>query len=152
MTAIVYTGAQLVAKLNEQFPATAWPAPVVANNVYCAPTRAWVERDFATYYFRLLAARDDLRWAKRGNQCEHFAFRALLEAVDLFGKMEATGIPAEAESLAVAAIKYHRADGPWHEINLWYVDGQWEPWEPQTQRFVALTLGEIATVQQAVLL
>lgn len=152
MNAMTYAGPVLAARLGAQFPLTQWPAPIVMNGVYCAATRAWVEGLFAKYFFDYLAARDDKQYSKRGNQCEHFALRAMLEAVDLFSKTDDPGIPSEAESLAVAVVKYQRADGRgWHEVNVWWIDGQWQPWEPQTMTFFEFALTETATVQQAIL-
>lgn len=148
---MLHTGPALVATLMAEFPGTAFPGPAIMNDVYCAATRGWVEGPFAKYFSEYLFARDDLRWRKRGNQCEHFALRAMLEAVYLFGHDERPEVPAKAESLAVAAIKYRQDSGVWHEINLWLIDGEWLPWEPQTQKFLTLSAAERATVQQAIL-
>lgn len=150
MSYAVHTGAELVQQLVAQFPLAG--APAIMNDAYCAVTRPWVEKPFSRYFFNLLAARDDLKWRKRGNQCEHFALRAALEAVELFSHMDDPEIPAEAESVGVAAVKYLRADGAgWHEVNLWYLDGVWVPWEPQTMDFFTFTPNEALTVQQPII-
>lgn len=145
----VYRDQELVAQMLTQFPG-AWAQPM--NGSYCATTRAWVAGPFAKYFFDYLAARGDLKWRARGNQCEHFALRAALEAVHLFSQMDDPKIPAGAESLAVAAVKYRRADtGAWHEVNLWLIEGAWVPWEPQTMSFFEFTEAERLSVQQPII-
>ena len=120
------------------------------NATYCAATRGWVGGAFGKYFFDYLAARGDLKWRKRGNQCEHFALRAALEAVHLFSQADDPRIPAEAESLAVAACKYRSDTLGWHEVNLWWIDGVWMPWEPQKMAFFEMSAAERQTVQQIV--
>lgn len=150
MSYALHTGAALTAQLTAQFPA-AWN-PAIMNGSYCAATHAWVSGPFSKYFFDYLAARDVLKWKKRGNQCEHFALRAALEAVYLFGQSEDPAIPAEAESIGVAACKYQRADGRgWHEVNIWFIDGVWMPWEPQSFEFFTFASSEIPTVQQVII-
>jgi hypothetical protein len=144
-----YLASDLVRALVQQFPA-AYCQPM--NLHYCATTRAWVDGPFGKYFFDYLAARNDRTWRKRGNQCEHFALRAALEAVHLFSQMEDPQIPPEAESLAVAAVAYQRADGAgWHEVNLWYLDELWVPWEPQTMSFFKFTESERLTVTMPII-
>ncbi len=146
----LYLGSELANMATLQFP-RAWN-PAVMNVLYCATTREWIDGPFAKYFRDYLTARGDLVWKTRGNQCEHFALRAALEAVHLFSHMEDPQIPAEAESLAVMACKYFRSDGKgWHEANLWLLAGIWEPWEPQTQTFFTFTPDERNTVQQLLL-
>jgi hypothetical protein len=150
MSALVISGSDLIRQLVKQFP-YAWNVTLF-NNVYCVASREWVDGPFAAYFFDYLAARDDLKYRSRGNQCEHFALRALLEAVDLFSKTDDSEIPAEAESIAIAAASYTRADGAGrHEVNLWYLDGKWVPWEPQQRRFFTFTEAECLSVTQAIL-
>jgi hypothetical protein len=147
----LYGAAELNAQLQAQFPA-AW-SPVWLNSHYCAATRGWVAGPFAKYFWEYLAARGDLKYRKRGNQCEHYALRAALEAVKLFADADDPKIPEEAESLAVAACEYVRADGTGkHEVNLWFVDGGWLPWEPQTRAFFEFTEAERLTVAKPIIL
>lgn len=144
----LYNVLEIQQSLGKQFPGWLVDGPAIYNAWYCAPTRAWVDGPFAKYFFDYLNARDQRAYAKRGNQCEHFALRAALEAVDLFRRSRDAEIPAQAESLGVAWCKYRRADGAWHEVNLWLLDGVWQPWEPQLMRFFTLNFEEVATVQQ----
>lgn len=122
--------------------------PLFLNATYCSVTRDWVNGPFSKYFFDYLAARGDLKWRKRGNQCEHFALRAALEAVYLFGQSTDSEIPSEAESIAVAAVAYRRRDGVMHEVNLWYIGGIWQPWEPQTMSFFDFTESECFSVEK----
>lgn len=140
---------ELQEQLSRQFPAYASQGPAFMNGFYCEVTRDWVAGPFATYYRDYLKARGQNVYATRGNQCEHFALRAALEAVDMFRQSTDPEIPADAESIAVAWAKYLRADGRgWHEVNLWYVGSVWQPWEPQTQEFFTFQQSEINTVMQ----
>jgi hypothetical protein len=149
MSYATHTMIELRLALTRQFPSAFVDGPAFMNSVYCAVTRDWVENHFATYYFQYLAARGQKTYAKRGNQCEHFALHAALEAVDLFRQSTDPEIPADAESVAVAWAKYFRADGlGWHEVNLWFLDGVWTPWEPQQMSFFTFTASEIQTTQQ----
>jgi hypothetical protein len=129
--------------------------PVFMNSRYCAVPRRWVERQFSAYMWNFEAARGQLGWRQRGNQCEHFALRAALEVVDLFRQMPDDQVPADAESIAVAAVKYQRGAGTreaiWHEVNLWMHGAEWFPWEPQTRRYFEFTAAEIPTVHQALI-
>ena len=146
----LHSAADLQAALLAQFPSAG--GADFMNAAYCAATRGWVGGPFSKYFFDYLVARGDLKWKKRGNQCEHFALRAALEAVALFSHTEDPRIPAEAESLAVAACKYWRADGRGaHEVNLWCIDGAWLPWEPQTGAFFEFTPAEAGTVQRVII-
>lgn len=148
-TSALHTGAELVAKLYAQFPFAGMVT--IMNDRYCAVTRAWVDGPFAKYFFDYLAARNDLAYRPRGNQCEHFALRAALEAVQLFSLDQSPQIPVDAESIAVAACAYKRADGAGeHEVNLWFVDGVWAPWEPQQRRFFAFAESERLTTCQII--
>lgn len=153
MSAHLYTSNDLTRALSAQYPA-AWN-PIVMNAHYCAVTRPWVEKQFTGYIWNFEQARGQLVYRKRGNQCEHYALRAALEAVDLFRQMPDDQVPAEAESLAVAAIKYQRGAGTseavWHEIKLWFHAGVWFPWEPQMRRYIEFTESERLTVQQAII-
>lgn len=150
MSPLVISGSDLVRQLVKQFPG-AWNVNLL-NNVYCVTTRMWVDGPFAKYFFDYLAARDDLKYRVRGNQCEHFALRALLEAVDLFSKSDDPEIPAEAESIAICAVTYTRSDNQArHEVNLWYLGGEWVPWEPQKCSFFTFTEAERLTVSQPII-
>jgi hypothetical protein len=144
----VHTNVELQGLLLAQFPALQPLAIEITNARYLAITRAWVEQ-FAPYYRAYLAARGQTVYAVRGNQCEHYAIRAAMEAVDLFRQSTDTEIPADVESIAVAWAKYFRSDGRgWHEVDLWLLDGLWTPWEPQTQTFFAFTPAEITSVSK----
>jgi hypothetical protein len=146
----LYTSNDLILALNAQFPA-AW-SPIVFNSKYCAVTRSWVEKQFTAYIWSFETARSQITYRKRGNQCEHFALRAALEVVDLFSKMPEDQVPADAESVAIVATKYLRADGRgWHEVNLWFHGGVWFPWEPQTRRYFDFTEAERLSVQQPII-
>lgn len=151
----VISSGELVRALMAQFPLWSVQGPCVMNGTYVAATRSWVERQFAGYIWRFEQARGRLVWKKRANQCEHFALRAALEAVDLLAAMPEGSVPAEAESLAVACCKFQQGAGTpravWHEVNLWFHDGAWCPWEPQTRRYFTFTEAERATVQQILL-
>lgn len=154
MNAKVYTGADLRLALKNQF-AGAFAGPVMLmNDRYCAVPRAWVEQQFSSYMWNFEQARGQLGYKKRGNQCEHYALRAALEVVDLFRQMPDDQVPAEAESIAIAAVKYLRGAGTpastWHEINLWFHEGQWFPWEPQQRRYLTFTAAEAPTVHQPI--
>jgi hypothetical protein len=153
MTATVYLGADLVRALVAQFPAAYGPA--ILNGRYCAVTREWVEKRFSGYIWNFQIARGQIAWKSRGNQCEHFALRAALEVVDLFRQMPDGSVPAEAESIAVAAVKYMKGAGTpaavGHEVNLWFFEGAWHAWEPQTRTFFDFTDAERVTVQQAII-
>ncbi len=146
----LYTWAQLEAKMREQFPLTQLGSDPM-NDRYCAATRGWVGGPFSKYFGEYLTARGDLKWRKRGNQCEHFALRAALEAVQLFSQADDPNIPAEAESLAVAACKYKSDTLGWHEVNLWFLDEMWVPWEPQTRAFFEFSEVERFTVQKPII-
>jgi hypothetical protein len=151
-TARVYASSELVAALAAQFPCSYIQGPIFMNDRYCAVTRKWVEGPFSTYLWEFEIARGQITWLKRANQCEHFALRAALEAIDLFRQMPDDQVPSEAESLAVAACKYLRSDGKgWHEVNLWILDGSWSAWEPQQRAFFTFTEAERLTVQQIIL-
>ena len=150
-SAVLHNSTQLAIRLAVAFPGTVEPPALLLNGTYCAVTRAWVEGPFAKYFSDYLRARDDLQWRVRGNQCEHFALRALLEAVYLFGHDVQAGVPAEAESIAVAAVSYHRDSGGGHEVNVWLIDGEWLAWEPQTQKFFEFSPTERASVKNAIL-
>lgn len=151
MPAHLYTSNDLTRALAAQFPG-AWN-PAVMNSRYCAATRGWVEKQFTGYIWNFEVARGQLAYKARGNQCEHYALRAALEAVDLFRQMPDDQVPAGAESLAVAAVKYNRAGVlGWHEVNLWYHGGVWFPWEPQQRRYFEFTESERFSVQQAIIL
>lgn len=149
-TARVYSSAELVTALLAQFPYAL--APAIMNARYCAATRAWVEQRFSNYFWNFEIARGQLTYKTRGNQCEHYALRAALEVVDLFRQMQDADVPADAESMAIAAVKYLRSDGlGWHEVNLWFLDGTWCAWEPQQRAFFTFTEAERLTVQQAII-
>jgi hypothetical protein len=153
MPAIVYTGADLVRSLREQFPAVGFP--VIMNTRYVAVSRDWVSQRFTAYIWAFEQARGQLTYSKRGNQCEHYALRAALEVVDLLRQMPADQVPADVESIAVAAVKYEQNAGTpmavWHEVVLWFFAGQWFPWEPQRRAFFTFTEAERLTVQQAII-
>ena len=149
MSVKVYSAADLVGALARQFPRSYFvQGPAIMNGSYCAVTRRWVDGPFTRYYFDYLAARDQRKYSTRGNQCEHYAIRAALEAVELFRQAMDGEIPEEAESIGVAWFKYAKGGNLWHEANLWFLDGEWVPWEPQTLSFFTLTAAEHATVQQ----
>jgi hypothetical protein len=155
MNAKTYTGSELRMALQNQF-AGAFLGPVVLmNDRYCAVPRAWVERQFSKYIWAFEQSRGQLVYRKRGNQCEHYALRAALEVVDLFRLMPDDQVPADAESIAVAAIKYLKGAGTpaatWHEINLWFHEGRWFPWEPQQRLYLTFTDAELVTVQQPII-
>lgn len=153
MSAKLYTSNDLIRALTAQFPA-AWN-PIVMNAHYCAVPRSWVENVFRPYIWDFQQARGQLTYRKRGNQCEHYALRAALEAVDLFRLMPDDQVPPEAESLAVSAVKYLRGAGTseavWHEADLWFHEGIWFPWEPQLRSYFEFTEAERLTVQQAII-
>jgi hypothetical protein len=145
----IHPSHELQAVFADQFP-NHWPI-VALNESYCTVTRAWVDGPFSRYFFDYLAARGVLKWKKRANQCEHFALRAALEAVYLFGQSDDPEIPSEAESIAVAAVKYRRDDHVWHEVNTWFLDGVWVPWEPQAMAFFQFSEAERITVCQPII-
>lgn len=147
----IYSHVELVAALVAQFPAAA--SPSVMNEKYCATTKEWVQETFATYVWNVEVARGQLKYKKRGNQCEHYSLRAALEVIDLFSQMPEEAVPAEAESLAIACCMYRRTDNQkLHEVNLWYIGGVWLPWEPQTRTFFDFTEEERLSVKQAIIL
>lgn len=153
MPAAIYTSADLVRALRDQFPLAGYPA--IMNTRYVAVTRDWVAKQFTGYIWRFEQARGQLTYSNRGNQCEHYALRAALEVVDLLRQMPDDQVPADVESIAVAAVKYQQNAGTplavWHEVNLWYFAGQWFPWEPQRRAFFTFTEAERLTVQQAII-
>lgn len=155
MPALLYTSTDLIASLRRQFPNWYVQGPCVMNNGYVAASRSWVDARFSTYIWQFQQARGQLVWNKRGNQCEHFALRAALEAVDLLHQMPEGSVPADAESLAIACCKYQRGAGTaspvWHEVNLWLHDGTWNPWEPQTRTYFQFTEAERLTAQQFII-
>lgn len=155
MSAYLISSADLVTIALRQFPMGNFQGPCVMNARYVVADRQWVEKMFTGYMWNFEKARGQLEWRKRGNQCEHFALRAALEAVDLLRLMPAASVPVEVESLAVAACKYQRGAGTaqaeWHEVNLWFHSGAWYPWEPQTRRYFEFTDAEIKTVHQLII-
>lgn len=152
-TAQLYNQADLVGPLRVQFPAAG--SPIIMNNRYCAATRAWVEQRFSNYFWNFEIARGQLTYKTRGNQCEHYALRAALEVVDLLRQMQDSQIPEDAESLAVACCKFLKGAGTdaaaWHEVNLWFFEGAWFPWEPQLRAFFEFTEAERLSVQQVLI-
>lgn len=149
----VYSSAELIGAFYRQFP-NASPAAIM-NSRYCAATRAWVDARFSNYFWNFEIARGQLEYRKRGNQCEHYALRAALEAVDLFRQMPDDAVPADAESIAIAAVKYSQQAGTpaagWHEVNTWFLGGVWCAWEPQTRKFFDFTEAERLTVTQPII-
>lgn len=155
MSTKVYHQQELHAALIRDFAGAWLGVPLFFNQTYCAVTKEWVEDEFAPYFVKVLAARKQITWQRRGNQCEHFALRAGLEAVDLFSQMPEADVPAEVESVAVAAIMYQsRAGTPtavMHEVSLWFIGGFWREWEPQTRRWLNFTTAERQTAQRPII-
>lgn len=152
MPAKIVTGQQLQEALARQFPLWAVQGPCLMNSTYVVASRAWVQSKFSNYMWNFQIARDQLEWKKRGNQCEHFALRAALEAVELLHWMPDADVPPEVESLAICCCKYLRSDGRgWHEVNLWFHDDVWNPWEPQTRSYFDFTPSEVNTAQQFII-
>ncbi|MBX3736704.1 MAG: hypothetical protein KF715_08450 [Candidatus Didemnitutus sp.] len=155
MPVLVLSSANLIQAARAQFPSWAVQGPCVMNGVYVATSRSWVEKQFADYLWDFQQARGQQTWQKRGNQCEHFALRAALEVVNLLAQMPDGSVPPEVESIAIAACKYYKGAGTpaavWHEVNLWFHDGAWHAWEPQTRRYFEFTPAELNTVQQIII-
>lgn len=139
------TAEQLRNELWSTYPG-AFFTDEITNRRFHTVTRDWVTRKFGPWYWEYLRARGLHTWTLRGNQCEHFAMRALLELVTLFHQARDAEIDPTVESLAAAWVKYIRADGVAHAVLTIRVEAGWELWEPQTQQFFTPTAGERATV------
>lgn len=124
---------------------------MICNATYAVTTQEWVEKKFAQHFRDYLFARDLLKYALQGNQCEHFAMTALLEAVNCY---RSTWVPGTApESIAACWIAFqpdNSAGG--HAIIAWLIDDYWQGWEPQTQSWRALTATEALTVHHPIAL
>lgn len=129
-----FTAQQLITSLQAQFPAVQ-NTHEITNQTYHRITKEWVDKVFAPYFREVLFARNKTTWRAKGNQCEHFAFRAMLAAVDCYDDTAQNDAEMVAESIAVSWIKFKIHNGVWHAINLWWIDGIWQPWEPQTQQW-----------------
>lgn len=153
MTARLYDANQLAQTLFRDFPRYE-NAPLFLNATYCAVTKEWVDDLFGPYLYKVQKARGNVTYKRRGNQCEHFAIRAAMEAVDLFRAMADDSIPVAAESLAVATIIYQsRAGTPHamkHMVNVWYIGGFWREWEPQTRSWFQMTDAERKTAMNPI--
>ncbi len=145
MSYVVLTSLQIRTELWGAYPAAAFTDEVTSDR-YHAVTREWVERRFAPWFWDYLRARDLHTWTLRGNQCEHFAMRALVELVTLFHQTRDARIDAGAESVAAAWVRYRRDDGLWHAVVAIRVETGWELWEPQTQQFFTPSAAECASV------
>ena len=155
-TSRLFTSHELRLALHNKFNGSFAGPAIFLNDVYCATTRAWVEKQFTGYIWNFQQARGQLVYRKRANQCEHYALRAALEVTDLFRQMPDASVPAEAESMAVACVKYQKGAATpaavWHEVNLWFLEGSWWEWEPQTRKFFTFTEAERLTAQQFLIL
>lgn len=151
MSAKLYDAEVLRQALLRDFPGCWQGVAMFLNKTYCAVTKEWVEDRFSPYFLKYQQARKQIVYRFRGNQCEHYAIRAGMEAVDLFSQMPDAGIPPEAESLAVGAIMYLRGAGTaasgMHEVNIWYIGGFWREWEPQTRSWLRFTEAERQTAR-----
>lgn len=149
MTPRIYTAQELNLTLYRDFPSG--HSPEFLNNNYCAVTKEWVEDRFAPYIFLVEKARGQQKYQRRGNQCEHFAIRAAMEAVNLFRIMADDSTPAEVESIAVSVIKYLRGAGTsaafMHMVDAWYINGYWREWEPQSRTWFTMTDAERKTAR-----
>jgi hypothetical protein len=141
------SSSQVTSELWQAFPASILNDEV-CNSEYHLVTRDWVEKGFAPWFWEYLRARDLAEWVSRGNQCEHFAMRALLELVTLFCQAADREIDADVESVAAAWVEYIRDDGRKHAVLVIRVETGWEPWEPQTQQFFKFSAGEQKTVKK----
>ena len=147
----LYRRPYLLKQLAAQFPMASWPNPIIMNEAYCAMSEDSIVKQFASYMWAFQAARGNLTYQRRGNQCEHYALRAALEIVDLFRQMNDTEIPPEAESIAIAACSFDRAEGKGrHEANLWLIAGVWRSWEPQTREFFTFAETERLSVAEVI--
>lgn len=151
----LYTKEELRAALVRDMAGAWMGVPLFLNSTYCAVTKEWVEDRFAPYILRYQQARGQVTYKRRGNQCEHYAIRAALEAVDLLRQMPDDAVPAEAESMAVATVIYTQGAGTpaavLHMINLWFVGGFWREWEPQTTSWISFTPAERQSVQSPII-
>lgn len=141
----IHTGDELRLAMGQQFNARCYTA-MICNTTYAAPTRDWVEKVFAAHFRDYLFARDLLKYAIRGNQCEHFAMQALCEAVNCH---RATPLgPGAPESIAAAWIAFtpDANVNAGHAIIAWYINETWCGWEPQTQAWRPITVTEAETI------
>lgn len=140
----ILTAQDLRNALAAQFNPAAGALAMICNLTYAAVTRQWVEDKFAPHFRAYLLSRGLLGYRVRGNQCEHFAMQALCEAVNCY---RATDLPdGSPESIAACWIAFVQHDGGGHAIIAWLLDGRWEGWEPQTQKWRPLTATELRTV------
>ena len=138
--------------LLKRYPEVIYSAPPLTNIEYHCVTREWVDNVFAPYFRDLLFALNKATWRKRGNQCEHFAIRAVLAAVDCFDATAQNRANITAESVSVAWIAFAQDTGVVHAIVSWFIDGQWTEWEPQNQQWLTLSAAELKTVHHPFLL
>lgn len=154
MTPRLHDSEALWHTLYRDFPGCWLGAPLFLNKTYCAVTKEWVEEQFAPYLYKVQKARQQLPYRRRGNQCEHFAIRAAMEAVDLFRAMDDDSVPDGAESIAIAAIIYESRSGTpqagQHMVNVWYIGGFWREWEPQTRTWFRMTEAERGTAKSPI--
>lgn len=143
----IHDAAELQRNLVRDFPSCY--GALFLNQTYCAVTKEWVDDHFAPYLFKVEKARGQRTYKRRGNQCEHFAMRAAMEAVDLFRAMADDSIPAAVESLSVGTVIYQRGAGTpaafTHMVNVWRIGGFWREWEPQTRSWFQMTDAERKT-------
>lgn len=146
---LTITDADLRARLLERYSSAIWRAPVITNSTYHRATRGWVDKVFAPYFRDLLFALERSGWSREGNQCEHFAMRGVLAAVDCHAgtarKRGSRRGTITAESLAVGWIGYTQDTGGGHAINVWDLAEGLCEWEPQNQRWVTLSATERAS-------
>ncbi|WP_221029934.1 hypothetical protein [Actomonas aquatica] len=149
----VIAGADLRRALYRRYLRTPLKPPFMGNKTYHCVTVEWVDRVFAPYLKELQWSLNKDTWRQRGNQCEHFAMRTVMAAVDCLDVAAQQDESITAESIAIGLLPYTQdRNGSGHAIVTWFIGGEFSEWEPQTQRWVTLSPAERASAYTPIFL